>query len=140
MQGHPRAEQDGFTLVELLAVMLIVGVLAAIALPQFVRQTDKAEDADAKSLASQLYKHVEACFAETGDYRRCETGDPDLDTPGLTIGTAAGEVRMTAFNKTQYSLVARSATRTRFFIVRVMPDAPTKACDADGGGCHRNRW
>ena len=132
--------EDGFTIVELLLVFLILAILAAVALPQFLDQTAKAQDADAKADASNLYKQVESCFAATEDYRLCETGDADLGAHGLDVGTAVGQVEMQAFNRRQYSLVARSRTTTRFFIVRVMPDAPTKACDRDAAGCRANTW
>ena len=38
------SNEEGFTLVELLVVMLIIGLLAAIAIPAFFNQRDKAKD------------------------------------------------------------------------------------------------
>lgn len=59
-------EESGFTLVELLVVMLILGILAAIAIPSFFAQRDKARDADAKSAARTAQTAMETYATDNG--------------------------------------------------------------------------
>jgi prepilin-type N-terminal cleavage/methylation domain-containing protein len=61
-----RVHDGGFTLVELLTVMIIVGTIAAIAIPTFLTQRAKAHDASTKTDVTNLGKEVATYYVDGG--------------------------------------------------------------------------
>lgn len=59
-------KQRGFTLVEVLVVVVIAGTLTAIALPNFISQSSKAKATEAKAQASAIIKTASATYQEYG--------------------------------------------------------------------------
>jgi len=64
--GKKNLLQKGFTLVELMIVIVIVGILSAVALPNFLSQTEKAKGTEAKSKISAFLKQGHAEWQEAG--------------------------------------------------------------------------
>jgi type IV pilus assembly protein PilA len=64
--GKKNLLQKGFTLVELMIVIVIVGILSAVALPNFLSQTDKAKATEAKTVSSAYLKQIYAAYQEGG--------------------------------------------------------------------------
>jgi prepilin-type N-terminal cleavage/methylation domain-containing protein len=69
--GH----EDGFTLVELLIVILIVGILSAVALPLYLGYTRDARLAEAKALAGSALTALSGCVQVKGAGQSCVRSD-----------------------------------------------------------------
>jgi type IV pilus assembly protein PilA len=72
MMNNPKGisfrRNDGFTLVEILIVIVIIGLLAAIAIPQFIAYRNQAVDAQLKSDLRNAAVAVESYFTKKSVY------------------------------------------------------------------------
>ena len=76
-------QAKGFTLVELLIVVIILAILAAIIVPQFSASTNDAKAAALQSNLSNMRSAIEFYYQEHGDYPGANT------STGATCGTGA---------------------------------------------------
>jgi len=88
-QESKTAHQRGFTLIEVMIVVAIVGILAAIAYPSYTEHIRKGNRADAQASLMQLSQFMERYYTGTGRYSKTagETDVPDNPAPPYPTGT-----------------------------------------------------
>jgi general secretion pathway protein G len=75
---RPRAPQRGFTLLELLVVMVIIGLLASIVAPQYFSQIGKSNTKVARAQIESLIQALDQYRLDVGRYPSTEQGLPSL--------------------------------------------------------------
>lgn len=78
MNARKQVKRKGFTLVEILIVVVILGILAAIVVPQFARATDDARLGNIRSQVQTLENQIELYRAREGAYPALATLWEDL--------------------------------------------------------------
>ncbi len=69
LKGTKKSAQKGFTLVELMIVVAIIGILAAIAIPQFAAYRQRAFNSAAQSDLKNFKTAMETDFADNQAYQ-----------------------------------------------------------------------
>ena len=77
--------EAGFTLVELLIVILIVGILSAVALPLYLGYTKDAHLAEAKALGGSALTALSGCVQVKGTGQNCVVSEIAARVSKMTI-------------------------------------------------------
>ncbi len=133
--------EEGFTLVELLVVMLILGILAAIAIPSFFSQRNKARDADSKAAARTAQTAMETYATDNdGSYAGAAADGSDLVAIESTL---TGQVIAVVSTADTYGVsVTNGDTSNVFTISRADTGASSLTCTqvTANAGCNGGTW
>ena len=108
MMSKFHRKSKGFTLVELMIVVVIIGILAALAIPRFMASTTKSKQSEAKQILKQIYVMERAYRQEFDTYWgngiSADAANPDnFSRIGVQVGPTA---------RYTYSIVCDATTFT----------------------------
>ena len=147
MKGIKNSRQ-GFTLLELLVVVLIIGILASIALPQYKKAVYKSRYNSLMALVNSMYQAEERYFMANGDYTNDLT-NLDIDLSGCTLSNNKksctfdwGSCNVSVVDPDSLSYIGSKVACTRseglqnsyayYFRVNQLPREKMRTCTAKG--------
>jgi type IV pilus assembly protein PilA len=154
-QGE-RPGSEGFTLVELMTVVLIIAILIAIAIPTFLSNRDRAADRQAQSLDRDALVAGKIVFTDSDTYAGITAADlqqAETELHFVAAGTQAlsGSQQVSVSSGTtggqSYLLVATGSSSGRCFAALAMSNSPTAyqeltlpTCSASGFNPSAGIW
>lgn len=121
-------------MMELLVVMLILGILGAIAIPSLLNQKSKANDSQAKAMARNMQATEETCANDHGgSYASCDEAalraiEPTIPNSGVQVSD---------LGQNSYTVTASSGSGNTFSVEKNggTIGRPCSVDDSDRGGC-----
>ena len=102
-------QQKGFTLIELMVTVAIVGVIAGIAYPSYLKSMQKGRRADAKGALTQASQAMERCYSTYGTYNNTSCAEVSALTTGFNSPKSYYTLSATE-NGTSYTVSATAVS------------------------------
>jgi type IV pilus assembly protein PilE len=110
--GRLPDRQRGFTLIELAVVLVIIGILATIAYPNYVKYAERGQRADAQAVMMDIASRLERCYTKTYSYKDCQPATNKADDATSELYTEGFSIEPSE-NGDAYTVFAKGATRAK---------------------------